>query len=169
MKTLLVGMGNPILCDDAVGVRLATDFSQRLRKARIDIDVVEECSVGGLNLIDVLRGYERVILLDSIQTQGGKPGAWYSFDGAYLQDTLHLTNIHDANFATAMELGRRLGVPLPAPHDIHIFAIEVADNITFGERMTAALEDAYPEYADAIYGEVMALVSRIEAHSSVAA
>lgn len=160
MKTLLVGMGNPILCDDAVGVRLATDFSQRLGKARIDIDVVEECSVGGLNLIDVLRGYERVLLLDSIQTQGGKPGAWYTFDGTYLQDTLHLTNIHDANFATAIELGRRLGVPLPAPHDIHIFAIEVADNITFGTCMTPALEGAYPAYSEAIYAEITAMLRR---------
>ena len=26
IHTLLLGMGNPILCDDAVGVRLATDL-----------------------------------------------------------------------------------------------------------------------------------------------
>jgi Ni,Fe-hydrogenase maturation factor len=30
MSMLLIGLGNPILSDDAVGVRLAGDFAQRL-------------------------------------------------------------------------------------------------------------------------------------------
>ncbi len=33
-----------------------------------------EASVGGLRLLDVLAGYERVILVDAVQTRGSRPG-----------------------------------------------------------------------------------------------
>jgi hydrogenase maturation protease len=157
MKTLLLGMGNPILTDDAVGVRLARDLGAHL-SGFPDLDVVEECPVGGLDLIDVLRGYQRAIVLDSIETVGGVPGTWHGFTAEALRETVHLTNVHDANFATALELGRRLGVPLPESRDIHVFAVEVEDDVTFSERMSPALERAFPACAAAILARVQALL-----------
>ncbi|MFI5184379.1 MAG: hydrogenase maturation protease [Vicinamibacteria bacterium] len=161
MRTLLLGMGNPFLSDDAVGVRLARELKPRLT-AHPDLDVVEECSVGGLNLLDVLRGYERAIVLDSLQTVGGVAGAWHYFDAGALRETAHLTSLHDANFATALELGRRLGMPLPESNDVHIFAVEVEDNVTFSERMSTTLERAFPVYSGAILERVRALLGREE-------
>jgi len=157
MRTLLVGMGNPFLSDDAVGVRLARELRPHL-SACPDLDVVEECSAGGLNLIDVLQGYGRVIVLESLKTTDGVAGAWHYFDARALRETAHLTSLHDANFATALELGRRLGVPLPQPEEIHIFAVEVQDDITFSERMTAALENGFPAYSAAILERVLTLL-----------
>ena len=124
MKTLLVGMGNPILSDDAVGVRLAQDFKEKL-SPRATLDFVEECSVGGLNLIDLFAGYDRVIVLDSFHTAGSRPGEWFFTTSETLCDSIHLTNIHDANFATAIELGRRMGMALPVPANILIFGVEI--------------------------------------------
>jgi len=164
MKTLLLGMGNPILTDDAVGVRLASDFKQRLADIP-NIDFVEECCVGGLNLIDVFYGYQRAIVLDSILAADRVPGRWHRFDGAALDETMHLTNIHDVNFATALELGRRLKMPLPEPSEIHIFAVEVEDNLSFSERMTSRLEETYPRYASEILGEVRRLLIQHQAES----
>jgi len=157
MKTLLLGMGNPILCDDAVGVRLAHDFKRELEGIR-ELDIVEDCSVGGLNLLDILTGYERVVVLDSIRTTEGVPGEWYYFTAGSLRETLHLTNLHDANFATAMELGRAAGMPLPLSKNIHIFAVEAKENRTFSEQMTPELENAYCRYAPGILGEIRKLL-----------
>jgi hydrogenase maturation protease len=155
MKTLLLGMGNPILTDDAVGVRLARQIGEDLRGAP-DLTVVEECSVGGMNLLDVLEGYDRAIVLDSLDTRDGVPGAWHRFGMEALNATVHVPNIHDVNFATALELGRRLGIHLP--EDIHIFAVEVEDNRTFSERMTPALEESVPTFASAIRREVESIL-----------
>jgi hydrogenase maturation protease len=155
MRTLLVGMGNPILSDDAVGVRLAGALAPHLAGK---VDVVEECSVGGLDLLDVLRGYDRAIVLDSLRTSGGTPGDWHRFDASALRETVHLAGVHDANFATALELGRRLGMPLPDPGEIHVFAVEVEDDRTFSERMTPRLERRFPSCAAAILEEVRALL-----------
>ena len=154
---LVVGMGNPILCDDAVGVRLASSIAKSLG-GRADVDVIEECSVGGLNLIDVLAGYRRAFVLDSIKTTGGRPGDWYHFTAERLRDTMNLACVHDANFATALELGRRLGHDLPESSDVHVFAVEVSDNTTFSETMSPPLEAAFPRYSSEIRAEVETLL-----------
>lgn len=155
MKTLLLGMGNPILSDDAIGVRLARDLAAQLCGEE-GLDIVEECSVGGLELLRFLEGCDRAIVLDSIQTKGGVPGDWYHFDAEALRETIHLRNAHDVNFATALELGRRLGISLP--REIHILAVEIEENRTFSERMSPALEKAYPEISRAILEEVRAIL-----------
>jgi hydrogenase maturation protease len=148
-----MGMGNPILSDDAVGVRLARDIGARLAGIP-GLSVMEECSVGGLNIIEVVEGYDRMILLDSIRTTGGTPGDWHRFTSVALRETMNLNNIHDVNFATALELGRRMGMKLPSEEEIHIFAVEVLDLITFSETMTEPLEKAYPEISEAIFREI---------------
>jgi hydrogenase maturation protease len=159
MKTLLLGMGNPILSDDAVGIRLATEIGQRLAGTP-NLTVYPDCSVGGLELLDVLCGYDRAIIIDAIRTVGGEPGQWHGLDACTFRDTLHLTNIHDANFATALELGRRLGMPLPPPARIHIFAVEARDITTFSERMTPGLERQLPILTDTLCLEICRLLAR---------
>ncbi len=156
-RTLLLGMGNPILSDDAVGIRLASALAARLGP-RPGLDVLEECSVGGLNLVEVMQGYDRVIVLDSIMTAGGRPGTWYEFDARALRETLNLRNVHDTNFATALELGRTMGTHLPRDEEIHVFAVEVADTATFSETMSDELEAAFPELVEEIGAEVAALL-----------
>lgn len=153
MKTLLLGLGNPILTDDSVGLRLATDIAARLG-ARPGVDVLPDCPVGGLGLLDVLSGYERAIVIDSIRTAGGVPGDWHRFTAESLRETIHLSNIHDTNFATALELGRRMRRPLPSDREIHILAVEVEENATFGEALSPRLAEAYPRILEGISAEV---------------
>lgn len=157
MRTLLLGMGNPILTDDSVGVRLARDLACDLEGVP-GLEVVPECSVGGLNLIEVLSGYDRVLIFDSVRTRGGRPGDWYRFTAGSLRETRNLRNVHDVNFATALALGRRLGHPLPPDEEIHVFAVEVEDDATFGERLSPALEEAYPEILGEVRRDALALL-----------
>jgi len=143
-RTLVLGMGNPILSDDAIGIVLASTLKPQLADIP-GVDVVEECCVGGLNLLDVLEGYDRLIALDSIKTIGGVPGTWYAFDATALRETMNLRNVHDANFATALALGRHMGMHLPDDKGCHVVAVEIADNMTFSESLSPALEAALPK------------------------
>ena len=143
MRTVVLGMGNPILTDDSVGVRLAQDVQVALSGCP-GLEVVPECSVGGLNLLDYLEGFNQAVVLDAIHTTGGQPGDCYYFTAVDLRDTTNLSNVHDANFATALTLGRNLGMRLPRDPDIHVFAVEVEDDLTFGTELTTTLQLAYP-------------------------
>lgn len=154
MRTLVIGMGNPILCDDAVGIRLACDLQPELA-ALPDVAVIPDCSVGGLNLLDLLAGYDRLIVFDSTKTHGARPGSWSYMTGETLNETMNLSNVHDANFATALELGRRVGMQIPAPDRIHVFAVEIVDNRSFSETMSPDLEYRYPLLRAEIHAAVL--------------
>jgi hydrogenase maturation protease len=104
-------------------------------------------------------GFDRLIVVDAIKTRGGRAGDWYRFDGAALHDTMNLSNVHDANFATAMELGRRMGMHVPAESDIHVFAVEVRENLSFGERLSPELERVVPQLCEQMLGEIEALLA----------
>lgn len=139
MKTLILGLGNPILSDDGVGIQVARALEGRLNQQEV---TVMETSMAGLNLLDLLVKFDRVIIVDAIQTTGGKAGQIYRLEPSTLDVTRHAATPHDVNFATALELGNRLGLALP--QQITIFAIEVEDVITFSEECTPKVREAIP-------------------------
>ena len=139
MKTLILGLGNPILSDDGVGLRIARALEGKLNRQEI---TVMETSMAGLGLLDLLVNFDRAIIIDAIQTIGGKAGQIYRLEPGAFNATRHAATTHDVNFATALELGNRLGLALPK--QITIFAIEVEDVTTFSERCTPEVERAIP-------------------------
>lgn len=139
MKTLVLGLGNPILCDDGVGCCVAKELEGRLDRREF---TVMEASVGGLSLLDLLVGYDRAIIVDAIQTVGGKVGQIYQLDPEAFDVTRHAASPHDVNFATALEFGNKLNLALP--QQIVIFAIEVADTGTFSEECTPEVKRVIP-------------------------
>jgi len=89
-----------------------------------------------------------LIIVDSIRTGCGRPGELYSLRLEDLQATLHLSCPHDINLATALELGKSLGMHVPG--EIRIYAIEVEDNQTFSETCTPWVEEAIPKIVEEI-------------------
>ncbi|MBN1285667.1 MAG: hydrogenase maturation protease [Anaerolineae bacterium] len=140
-KTLVIGLGNPILTDDAVGIRVVRALQEAGLPDGVD---ALELSVGGLRLMESMTDYGRVVLVDAIMTQGGEPGAVYDLTLDQLPGTLNTSSAHDTNLATALRIGRRLGAALPADAHVKIVAVEAADVLTFGERCTPAVEAAVP-------------------------
>ncbi len=151
MRTLVVGLGNPILTDDAVGIQVAAAAAQCCTRADV---AFAEASVGGLRLLDVLAGYERAILVDAIQTPGGRPGEIYRLGPGDLRVSRHAGCSHDMALPTALALGRRMGMRLPRDEDLTIIAIEVADVLNFSERCTPAVAAAIPRAVEAVLAEL---------------
>jgi len=149
LKTLVIGLGNPILSDDGVGVRVAEDVQRHLPK---DTEIkVTEVSVGGLTLMESMIGFDRVILIDAIQVENNKPGKINRMSLQDLQEispTQHSASPHDTNLITALEMGQRIGLKLPS--EIIIFAIEVKNVIDFSEDLTPAVAAALPEATAAV-------------------
>jgi hydrogenase maturation protease len=144
MKTLVLGLGNPILSDDGVGPRVAGEL-----EGRVDDNVtVMEASLAGLNLLDLLVGYNRVIIIDAIQTEGGRAGQIYRLDLETFKMTRHSLSTHDMDLATALELGKKLGLDLP--QKIDILAVEVADTGRFSEECTPEVAEVIPVCAELI-------------------
>lgn len=148
MKTIVIGLGNPIRRDDGIGVTVA----RMVREKTSGRDVrVMEISAGGLRLMDEMVGYDRAIIIDSIQTRGGAAGAVYRFAPDDMPLTRNTDCTHDTTLVDALRTGRELGMRLP--DDITIFAVEAADVDEFGEEMTVEVAAA----AGGVAGRVLAL------------
>ena len=153
VKTLVVGLGNPILTDDGVGVRVAASVRSRLPDDT-SVDIAE-VSVGGLTLMETMIGYERVILIDAYQPRNGKPGTIHKMNLADLEavsPTQHSASPHDASLVTALQTGQRMGLPLPK--EITIFAIEVENVTEFGDQPTPAVAAAIPAVIESVLEEI---------------
>ena len=151
MKTLLLGLGNPILTDDGIGVYVVRAVADRWSGAGVDF---QEASVGGLRLLEVIAGYDRLILVDAIQTPDGAPGQIHRLTPDDLRASLHAGSTHDLSFQGALAWGRRIGMALPPDDAITIIAVEAEDVLTFGEALTPAVAAALPDAVEAVLAEL---------------
>lgn len=142
-------MGNPILSDDGVGFRIVEELENRYDEREVTVMATD---LAGLSLLDLIPGYDKVIIIDSIQTREGKVGQVYRLDAEDFATTRHAASPHDVNLVTALELGKRLGLSMP--REIIIFAIEVADVTTFGESCTPKVERAIPKAVQRVATEL---------------
>jgi hydrogenase maturation protease len=138
-KTLLLGLGNDILTDDAIGMRVAAALRERFTD-HSEL-VITETAEMGLSLLDFIAGFDTLMLVDAIQTHKAAPGFVHEIEGDDLQ-TLPVISPHFLGVGEALALGRRLGLPVPGK--MIIFAIEVKDPFTVSTRLTEALEGALP-------------------------
>jgi hydrogenase maturation protease len=150
MKTLVLGLGNDILCDDGVGIYIANGIQERLQTLVIPNQEIEvkTAMLAGFNLLDLLAGYDRVILIDAIKTNRGKVGEIYRLTPDSFKTTPRLFSFHDIDFPTALELAKRLKIPMP--NEIKIFAIQVQDTETLSETCTPEVAAAIPKVIDLV-------------------
>ncbi len=158
MKTLIVGLGNPILTDDGVGVKVAYRVEEALSEAQREHITVTEASVGGLRLMELMVGYDRVIIIDAIMHTNGsshKPGTIFRMSKQDLKDispTQHSASAHDTTLNTALDMAERMGLPLPK--DVLIFAVEVEEIFVFSNDPTPAVAAAIPQVTQMVLDEL---------------
>jgi len=149
MKTLVLGMGNPILSDDGVGIKVAHEVANQFNSPQV---TVAETSAAGLRLLDSIVGYDQVIIIDAIQTREGKAGQIYRMKPEDFSFAKHLSSPHQINLVTALELGKTLNLVMP--QEITIFAVEAKDVSNFSERCTPEVERAIPEAVKMVLEEL---------------
>lgn len=146
MKTLVVGLGNPILTDDGVGVKVAYAVEKALGENIPENITVTEASVGGLRLMELMIGYDRVILIDAIMTSNGHDYGYIhelSLDDLrQITSTEHSASAHDTSLVTALDAGEKLGLHMPQAFEI--IAVEVENVMDFSDEPTPAVAAAIP-------------------------
>ncbi|MCP4357027.1 MAG: hydrogenase maturation protease [Chloroflexi bacterium] len=144
-KTIIIGLGNPILGDDGVGWKVA----EGVQAAR-PLLAVDYLSLGGLSLMERLIGYERVIIIDAMQTGNGRNGTITTFPLSNLPDLSagHTTAVHDTSLQTALLLGRQMGASLP--DEIIIVAVEAEQVFDFSDELSTAVGDAVADAVTAV-------------------
>lgn len=149
-KTLIIGCGNLLRADDAVGPILI----RRMWEIGLPDNVF--CVDGGTAGMDVafqMRGKDRVIIIDASKS-GEEAGTMYKVPGEELEDLPPLTDIHSHNFRwdNALSFGRWL-LKDEYPSDITVYLIE-AENTDFGEVLTPKVEESMEKLAHRLINEL---------------
>ena len=106
MKTLILGIGNPILHDDAIGHKIIEHLQPHITtNPNIDLKTTQ---TGGLNLLDELIGYDTAILIDAIKKPQEPTGTIHRipFTDLHYQAA---ANPHDVSLPQAIHLAQQLG------------------------------------------------------------
>ncbi len=150
MKTLVIGLGNPILGDDGVGWKVADEVRKQLISPSAPLPEVEErqidvdfASLGGISLMERLIGYDRAILTDAFAVD--EPIGSLSvlqLDQLPNYSAFHIAAAHDTSLQNAIELGRSLGAYLP--EDVTIVGIAIQPIYDFCEELSPAVARAVP-------------------------
>lgn len=150
-KTLVLGMGNTIRHDDGAGIEVVRRVAANPDSAGVDIKETDEA---GLNLLDLLVGYKRLIIVDSIQTEDGKPGDISRFNLSDLKSSRRHQSSHNTGLRAVLALGESMKLPLP--DEIIFYTIEIERGDVFGEKLTEKVGEAVPRLAELISAEIRA-------------
>lgn len=146
-RVLLLGLGNDILTDDAIGLRVVAALRERVRDKQ-HVTAVETSEMG-LSLLDFMVGFDQLVLVDAVQTSQARPGFIHEISAEDLS-SLPAISPHFLGLGEVLALGRQLGLSLP--REVKIFAIEVADPFTVGTELSPELKAALPHIIHRVEG-----------------
>lgn len=149
MKTIVLGMGNPILQDDGVGIHVINELRKHLIDSKVILDIAY---TGGLNLLDMIRGFDKVILVDAVKQEGSKTGEVKRFSLTEAP-AVHSCNPHDVSLSEALLLAKQLG-ETHLPQEIVVIGIVVKNTIDFGERLSREVASAVPTAVSLVISEI---------------
>ena len=158
MKTIVVGLGNPILGDDGVGWWVADEVIKHLPPGlSVDVDCL---SLGGISLMERLIGYQRAILVDAYISEQ-EPGSILVLNLDDLPDdsAFHLTSAHDTSLQNAIQMGSQLGAELP--EGITVVGISARQIYDFCEELSPPILAAIPKATQIV---VELLMQKITIH-----
>jgi len=139
-KCLVLGFGSDALSDDGLPVRLVQDLRTVLNPINYEFN---SSPVGGLELLELLKGYKKAVLIDTQLTGRRKPGTISYFTPDNFEETFHLSSQHDLSFHDTLRLAKQMDIPVP--DDIQIIAIEIYENKKLSFEFSEDINRAYPQ------------------------
>ncbi len=139
--TVIIGLGNDLLADDAFGIMVA----RRLKELEIgSVDIVEAAE-HGLGLLEYLEGYKRAIIVDAlIDTEKGRIVETDLEAG----NRLIAPSFHAVSLIEALHVAKEAGLKLPAR--VKVYAVTVLDSFVIGGEMSPEIVRSIPVVVDRI-------------------
>ncbi len=153
-RVVVVGLGNPLLADDAAGLAVADELDRLLAARPIPGVTVTRSFRGGLELLDLVAGFDQAVLIDALVRDHPVPGRVHELDAAGTAGSARLVGSHEVDLTTALEVGRRAGLAMP--DEVRVVGIEAADVLSFREQLSSAVAEAVREVARRLHAELAA-------------
>jgi len=150
MKTIILGVGNQILGDDGVGVHVANELKKSVKNPNI---IIDEAITGGMNLLELILGYDKAIIIDAVKTDNGKKGDVKKIPLTEFS-TIHSCNPHDVSLFEAIKMAKKMG-ETKIPKEIIIIGILMKKiPCEFSEKLSPEIQKSVPKAITLILNEI---------------
>ncbi len=152
MKTIILGVGNLILGDDGVGIHVVNELKKQIQSPNPNL-TIDEAITGGMNLLELILGYDKAIIVDAVRTKNGKNGEVKRIP---LNDfsTVHSCNPHDVSLIEAVEMAKKMGEN-QIPKEIIIIGVMMKEiPCEFGENLSKKIAAAVPKAVNMTLNEI---------------
>lgn len=162
MKVLVLGMGNDLYGDDGVGlhvVRLLRDgWLDGAASGEPPLSVeFAECVLSGAALLDVVHGYDALLVIDTIMKAEPVTGRIRVLDASEIRD-FPGPSPHYVSVPQVLALGKELGLKMPST--VTIIAVEAKDLLRLGEGLSEDMRARVPDLLEAAKGALRRLAAR---------
>jgi hydrogenase maturation protease len=151
-RTVVIGIGNTLLGDEGVGVHALNKL--RLEGLSEDIQLVEG-GVGGIALLNYVRGADRVIFIDAVS--GSQPGRAHRLTerdlNTKVKTLLHPMSLHDVGLAEMIKIGQAV-YPNEMPKEIIIYGIEIKEPKTYSSDLSKEVRNSMNKVVELIVKEL---------------
>lgn len=151
MRTLVLGLGNPLLGDDGVGWQVAKLIEAQVNDPDVQVDFH---AGGGLSLMERLVGYDRAIIVDAINTRQQPQGSvnFFRLEDLPVHAASHLASAHETTLQNALQVGRMINAALPG--EIIIVAVETQNVYDFSDELSPAIANAVPQAVQVVLSQL---------------
>lgn len=142
LKTAILGFGNPVRSDDAIGVHVVNELQNQLHR-REDISVFD-MGTSAFEILFKLKGHQRIIIIDSVINSNEPDGTLFflpaSAINAQIQDD-PMVFLHGMKWDQALSYAKKLMAGEFPEDKIQVYLIAISEikiNMELSEPVKAA-------------------------------
>ncbi len=159
---MVIGLGNEFMRDDGFGIYalrlLRENFASRDRSASPNDSparphiVFRESTAGGFEILDLLSGFTRGVLIDAVVTGRYEPGTIYRHVYTSGTEEVKLISSHQLNLQELLGLAQLYHADVPS--SVVVYGMEVEDVLTFSVGCTRRVQEMLPVFVDTVAEEL---------------
>jgi len=150
-RILVLGLGNILLRDEGVGVRVIErmgreyDFPENV--------TLYDGATAGLDLMPVIEGYDHIIIVDTVKASE-PPGSLFRFRIDDVEKKVpYKTSLHQIGILEMFAIAQALG----KSYDAVVIGVQPEDMSSWGLELTSTIEARVPEIIGLVLKELGAL------------
>jgi hydrogenase maturation protease len=144
---LVLGIGNILLKDEGIGVHVIDKLKQMSLPDNVE---VLDGGTAGLDLVDFIEGYRKLIVIDAVNA-GGKPGTLYRLTEENLDiKPKAISSFHEIDFLDALYMSELVN---SRPEEIVVIGVEPKD-MSGGLGLSPEIEERIPKIIEVVMKEL---------------
>ncbi len=151
-KTLILGVGNTIRGDDAAGILAARALEEKLDSSLRDKVDIRQMEDSGVNMLELLPGYKKAVIIDSISTKEAKPGKIHKLKKSSFSRKIAKYSTHQFGIPAFLEMAGGLKLDMP---QVVIYAVEIEPKDEFSCEVTPLIKKSIDRLASLAMKEII--------------